>query len=366
MSNSIGLYIHIPFCKSKCPYCDFYSHSLGEAEYDIYTKSLADKIKLWSEKTDREVSSIYFGGGTPSVLGAERLSYLLNQIKQCFKIADNAEITTEVNPESGKTLDFDLLKCTGFNRISVGMQSADERELKAIGRIHTAKEAELTVRLAQKSGFENISLDLMMGIPFQTKESLKRSIDFCSDCGVKHISSYILKIEKGTAFDKAKRSLSLPDEDYQAELFLSAVEYLERLGFKQYEISNFAKEGFESRHNINYWKCGEYIGIGPSAHSFFNGERFYYGRNMDDFYCNRTVFDCKGGSREEYIMLALRLVSGLDFDEYKMKFGEALPNSTVKKIEKYADMGFMVLTDKSAHFTPKGFLVSNTIISDLL
>ena len=366
MSNTIGLYIHIPFCKSKCPYCDFFSGRATENDYDNYIKLLSDNICLWSAKTDKTVSSVYFGGGTPSILGAERLSKLLNKIKEDFTVAENAEITVEVNPDSGKTLDFDLLKLSGFNRISVGMQSAVEQELKALGRIHSINDAEVTVKRAQNAGINNISLDLMIGIPYQTIDSLKKSIDFCANCGITHISSYILKIESGTVFERIQDKLELPDEDSQAQLYLFAVDYLNKLGFEQYEISNFSKIGYESRHNINYWKCGEYIGIGPSAHSFFDGKRFYYSRNMDDFKNNKTYFDCFGGDKEEFIMLSLRLISGLNFKEYKERYNEDFPEEKIKIIRKYADMGYMVLKDDCAYFTPKGYLVSNAIISELI
>lgn len=366
MSNTIGLYIHIPFCKSKCPYCDFFSGRASENDYDDYVKVLTDNISLWGSKTDKTVSSIYFGGGTPSILGAERLSLLLNQIKESFTIDNNAEITVEVNPDSGKTLDFYLLKKTGINRISVGMQSAVDNELKELGRLHSANDAEITVKRAQKSGINNISLDLMLGIPCQTIESLKKSIDFCLSCGVTHISSYILKIESGTVFDRIQNKLKLPDEDSQAQLYLFAVDYLKKLGYEQYEISNFSKAGYESRHNINYWKCGEYIGIGPSAHSFFNGKRFYYSRNMEDFKNNKTCFDCLGGDKEEFIMLSLRLKSGLNFKEYTERYNEDFPEDKIKIIRKYASMDYMVLDDECAYFTPKGYLVSNVIISELI
>ncbi len=366
MNNTIGLYIHIPFCKNKCPYCDFFSGKASENDYDNYIKVLSDNIRIWSKKTDKTVSTVYFGGGTPSILGTERLSYLLSIIKEFFNIADDAEITVEVNPDSGKKLDFDLLKRTGFNRISVGMQSAVEKELKVLGRIHSANDAEITVKRAKEAGLDNISLDLMLGIPYQTIESLKKSIDFCANCGVTHISSYILKIESGTVFDRIQNKLELPDEESQAELYLFAVAYLKKLGFEQYEISNFAKAGYESRHNINYWKCGEYIGIGPSAHSFFDGKRFYYSRNMEDFIKNITYFDCYGGDKEEFIMLSLRLKSGLNFKEYKERYNEDFPEDKIKIIRKYASMDYMVLDDECAYFTPKGYLVSNVIISELI
>ena len=366
MSNSIGLYIHIPFCKSKCPYCDFYSSRANEEDYQHYIEVLQKKILLWGKKNEKAVKTIYFGGGTPSIIGAKRLCTLLNTIKDSFNVSSDAEITVEINPESGKNLDFDLLYKTGFNRLSIGLQSANQEELKALGRIHNSDDAKLTVERAKKSGFFNISLDLMMGIPNQTTESLKESINFCNSCGVTHISSYILKIEKGTHFDKIKNKLILPDEDYQAELYLNAVDELAKLGFEQYEISNFAKKGFESRHNINYWKCGEYIGIGPSAHSYFNDKRFYYNSSLADFENEEPVFDCEGGSKEEYIMLSLRLKNGLIFADFEKNFSEPVPQNILIKTKKYAQLGYMHFDNKRIAFTPKGFLVSNTILSDLI
>ncbi len=366
MSNSIGLYVHIPFCKSKCPYCDFYSMPVNEQVYDKYTATLCDKIISWSKSIKESVSTIYFGGGTPSILGESRLNKILDTIKKHFNLEKDAEITVEINPESGKDFDFKSLKDNGFNRISVGLQSANENELKLLGRIHTANEAKITVERARNAGIENISLDLMMGIPLQTIESLKKSIDFCNECKVTHISSYILKIEKGTKFDSIKDKLDLLDDDYQAELYLFAVDYLNSLGYEQYEISNFAKKGFESQHNTSYWKCKEYIGIGPSAHSFYRGKRFYYDRDLKNFKFSEPIIDCDGGDKEEFIMLSLRLKSGLNFKEYENKYNEPLPCRTIEKIKKYAKMGYMEIYENKACFTPKGYLVSNLILSELI
>ena len=366
MSDKLGLYVHIPFCKSKCPYCDFFSGRGNEEEYDRYMFELLCKIEYWSRKTDKKISSIYFGGGTPSVLGAERLCKILLKIKEVFAVDDEAEITTEINPETGKTIDFEMMKSSGFNRISVGFQTAVEQELKALGRIHTAEDARLTIKGAKAAGIENTSLDLMLGIPHQTIESLKYSIDFCAKCGVKHISSYILKLEEGTRFFDMRDRLNLADEDMQAELYLSAIDYLDRLGYKQYEISNFAFEGYESRHNSTYWKCDEYIGIGPSAYSFFGGKRFYYGRSFEDFYKNVIIDDGDGGDEDEFIMLSLRMKSGLNFAEFEKRFKKPLSPAILQKIKVYANAGFMELDESRVCFTPKGFLVSNAIISELI
>ncbi len=366
MKDLIGLYIHIPFCKSKCPYCDFYSEKGTEADFDSYTLLLIDKIRYWSKKSDKKVETIYFGGGTPSILGAVRLSKILCAIKNTFNVISDAEITVEINPDTGKTIDFSLLKESGFNRISIGMQTAISKELNILGRIHTSEEAKITVDRAKKAGLKNISLDLMMGIPLQSENSLKESIDFCKSCGVTHISSYILKIEEGTKFHSIKNQLTLPDEDKQAELYLFAVDYLDNIGYKQYEISNFALDGFESKHNIKYWKCEEYIGIGPSSHSFFNNKRFYYNRDMQDFENDHIQYDCDGGNADEYIMLSLRLKSGLNFDEFRARFGYNIKEVILKKTSIYRKMGYMEADDKKIYFTPKGFLVSNAIISELI
>lgn len=366
MSETFSLYIHIPFCKSKCPYCDFYSMTSNEREYDKYTDILIQKIKYWGNQTNKIVSTVYFGGGTPSVLGAERFCKIYNEIKNNFHFCKSVETTVEINPDTGKSIDFKMLRQCGINRISIGLQSAVDKEINILGRIHTPNDAKFTVERAKSAGIENISLDLMMGIPYQTEKSLKKSIDFCNECGVTHISSYILKVEKNTAFYKYKNQLFLPDEDKQADLYLYAVNYLDKLGFKQYEISNFAKKGFESKHNNNYWKCNEYIGIGPSAHSFFKGKRFYYGRSMNDFENNIIIDDGSGGDEEEFIMLSLRLSNGLNLNEFEKKFNRPLPYGFINKANLYAKNGFMNICIDSISFTPKGFLVSNAIISDLL
>ena len=366
MNNTIGLYIHIPFCKKKCAYCDFFSGASSKAERERYVLGVQDKIMYWGEKANEKVGSVYFGGGTPSVLGTEPLCGLLNSVKKAFNLADNAEITLEVNPESGQSLDFDKLRLTGFNRLSIGLQSSNQKELETLGRIHTAVEAALTVSRAQQAGFENISLDLMLAVPYQTKQSLKESIGFCADLGVTHISSYLLKIEEGTRFYSLKESLPLPDEDEQADIYLYAVEQLEKHGYHQYEISNFAKPSYESRHNTLYWKCGEYIGIGPSAHSFYNGRRFYYPRDMEKFYLGMTVDDGEGGGEDEFIMLALRLKSGLIFSEYEQKYGKPLSPAAMQTIKRFSQAGLMELKAESASLTPKGFLVSNAIIAEIV
>ena len=366
MTANIGLYIHIPFCKRKCAYCDFFSGTGDTAAYDRYERLLLQKTDLWGKQVSEPVGSIYFGGGTPSVMGADRLCRLLAKVKNAFQVAANAEVTLEVNPESGRSLAFDRLRTAGFNRVSVGLQSAISREIAVLERLHTPQDAALTVSRARAAGFDNISLDLMLGIPYQTKESLRQSIDFCAACGVQHISSYLLKIEKGTRFFTLQDTLPLPGEDMQADLYLEAVAYLEQLGYMQYEISNFSRPAFESRHNTLYWQCGEYIGIGPSAHSFYHGRRFYYPRDLRRFEADGWMDDGEGGGAEEYIMLALRLKTGLRFSAYRQRYGQPLSPAVLQKIRRYSKMGLMECDNDHARFTPQGFLVSNSILADIL
>lgn len=363
--NSIGLYIHIPFCEQKCPYCDFYSIS-DKNEYDKYTSSLIDIIEDYSIKYHREIDTIYFGGGTPSILGTKRLCAILDCVKNSFTISDGAEITVEVNPCSLNLLDFNKLRQAGFNRLSIGLQSAVESELKLLGRRHNADKAKETVQTAREADFNNISLDLMLCVPGQTKRSLTESVEFCKNCGVEHISAYILKIEENTPFYMIKDKLSLFDDDAQAQMYLHVVNELERLGYNQYEISNFSKKGYEGKHNLKYWRDEEYLGIGPSAHSYIDGKRFYYSRSIKDFYNNTTIFDGEGGSIEEYIMLALRLKEGLNLNKLTSKYNYIINDNFLKRIEKLKFENLVSFDGKVVSLTKNGFLVSNTIINYLV
>lgn len=366
MNNSIGIYIHIPYCRSKCPYCDFFSLRGNNDDYKSYVSVLKKSIEYWGEKCGKKADSIYFGGGTPSILGAELICEILDSVYKSFNIDNNAEITIEANPASGKFFDFHAVKSFGVNRVSLGLQSSDEKELKALGRIHSLSDAFNSIELIKSSGIDNISLDLMLGVPSQNMNSLKKSLDFCIDSGVNHISSYILKIEENTFYGKNRDKFSFPDDELTSDLYLFTVEYLDKNGFKQYEISNFAVPGYESRHNLKYWNLDDYIGIGPGAHSFLNGRRFYYERDMKSFKDNIIKDEGVGGNKEEFIMLQLRLKKGLDINKYKEAFGEELPKDFYIKAEKYIKSGFLNKSGNRLFFTAKGFLVSNSIITELL
>lgn len=362
----IGLYIHIPFCDGKCYYCNFYSVRRDSAAMDKYTEYLKQILTFWGERIDRPVATVYFGGGTPSLLGHERLIGILDTVKSCFDVLDDAEITVEVNPSSSVRLDFTALKNAGFNRLSIGLQSANDEELRLLGRRHSVDDVRHTVDTARKNGFDNISLDVMLAIPGQTIASLDRTLDFCAQTGAQHISAYILKVEEGTRFYHEREKLVLFDEDQQAVFYEHTVERLRELGYEQYEISNFAKDGCVSRHNLLYWHDEEYLGIGPSAHSFLDGRRFYYGSSFDAFYRNETVEEGDGGDREEFIMLALRLSEGLDFQRYRERFKEDISDTFLDAAEKLQKNGYVRITPSSLSLTTRGFLVSNAVIGYLL
>ena len=366
MSKNLGLYLHIPFCRSKCPYCDFFSMRASCEEYDNYVEILKDKIKYWSTKTDKIVDTIYFGGGTPSVLKAEQISDILYTIKNSFNCAEDIEITMEANPKSAIDFDFKTAHNAGLNRVSLGVQSANENELKTLGRIHSLTDVNNAVNNIKSSGIDNISLDLMLGIPEQTVDSLKNSIDFCVSLDVKHISTYILKIEENTIFYKKRDKYTFPDEDLTADLYLCTIDYLEKNGFNQYEISNFSKEGYESRHNLKYWNLHDYLGIGPAAHSFIDGERFYYERSIENFKNNVIVKDGVGGTPSEYIMLQMRLTKGLNLKKYKEVFGAMPDKDFFDRIEKYSKLRYINYDNEIVSFTKNGFLVSNNILADLI
>ena len=362
--NNLSLYIHIPFCEQKCPYCDFYS-LCDKNEFYNYVTNIVSKIEYYAKRYNREICTIYFGGGTPSVLGTQRICTILSAIYENFKVNEDAEITVEVNPCSSSELDFAMLKAAGVNRVSVGLQSAIENELKTLGRRHSAKDAQDTVQRIKESGINNISLDLMICVPSQTKDSLTESIKFCKDCNVTHISAYILKIEENTKFFKIKDSLELFDDDEQAELYIHTVEQLKKYGFEQYEISNFCKKGFEGKHNLRYWRDEEYLGIGPSAHSFVDGKRFYYDRNLKSFYDDITVSDGEGGDISEYIMLSLRLKEGLNLNNLQNKYGYKISRNFKERLNMLNSQGLIEIMDDNISLTTHGFLVSNSIINYL-
>lgn len=364
--ESIGLYLHIPFCRGKCPYCDFYSMRADAARMDTYTRALVRSMAEWAARTGRAADTLYLGGGTPSLLGGARLSSLVKAARAHYGLA-NAEITVECNPSDADGPLFETLARAGVNRISLGLQSAVEEERRTLGRRAGIGEAAECIRLAKKAGIENLSLDLMLGIPGQTADSLRRSIDFCAHSGVRHISAYLLKIEEGTLFDRRRDILALPDEDTVCDLYEQACDALAEAGFSQYEISNFAQPGFESRHNLKYWNAAEYLGLGASAHSFLEGKRFFYPRDTDAFLRGEApVPDGAGGSFAEYAMLRMRLTEGLRAEAVQQRFGHGIPAEMREAARRLEAYGVIHQDEESLRLTRKGFLLSNTVIARLL
>ena len=358
--KTLGLYIHIPFCKSKCAYCDFYSLARGEARMDDYVSALAAALRAAAPgASEHLVDSVYFGGGTPTYLGADRLAALLDVVTEQYRIAPDAEITTEANPESARDASaLRRLRGAGFNRISLGMQSADDAELRVVGRIHTAADVAAAVDAARAAGFDNLSLDLIYGLPAQTRERWLGNLDAALALRPEHLSCYGLKVEPGTPLWARRERAGLPDDDAQAEMYLAAVALLEARGYAQYEISNFARPGRESRHNLKYWTLGEYLGFGPGAHSDFGGRRFAVARDLDAFLAGRTVCseDAAITPREraaERVMLGLRTAEGLD---------AALLAGAEGVLRQCEAHGLAALRGGRWRLTPRGFLVSNAVI----
>lgn len=365
--NNIGIYIHIPFCASKCPYCDFYSFRSDEETRAKYTAAVIRELHSAAGKYGRTADTLYLGGGTPSLLGGDTLTDIIEAAKRDFCIDSGAEITVECNPHSLENGIFEKLKAAGVSRISLGLQSANDSERKRLGRRADRSEIESVIKSIKSAGIDNISLDVMLGIPDGNTDSLKSTLDFCISQDVNHISGYILKIEEGTPFEKLQETLSLPDDDAVSDMYLFMCDYLDSHGYKQYEISNFAKRGSESCHNLKYWNCEEYLGIGAAAHSFIDGKRFYYPRSAEGFINGISPeADGEGGDFGEYAMLRLRLTDGLDEGELEKKFGISIPDNMRKKAEKYTADGYLVSDGQGIRLTRKGFLVSNTIISELI
>ncbi len=363
--SPIGLYIHTPFCRSKCNYCDFYSFA-GCWDTEDYVNQAVTAMETLSKVYPRTADTIYFGGGTPPVLGEKGLSRLLEAARTLFHF-EQGEITCEVNPGKGYPVSVKALAKMGFNRLSVGLQSSNPKELEALGRKHTKDDVKELIYEAKTAGIENCSVDLMWGIPHQTVESALDSISFACDLELTHISAYLLKVEEGTPFGKMGEKLILPSEDTVCEMYETCCKVLEEKGYPRYEISNFAKQGMMSKHNMKYWNCEETLGIGPAAHSFMEGKRFYYPRDLQGFLQGNTpVEDGNGGDFTEYAMLQLRLREGLQQTRCRERFGHSIPTQMIKKAKPFVSYGLMEMDEKGLRFTLQGNLVSNTILAEIL
>jgi putative oxygen-independent coproporphyrinogen III oxidase len=400
MSSPFGLYIHLPFCESKCHYCNFASGVYPQSLVAPYLQALKREILnieaiaaqvgiLFEEITSSQVDTIYFGGGTPSFIAGEEILALMRLLQQVFQIAASPEVTIEVNPGS---VDFDKIDHyleAGINRVSIGMQTFQDDLLKRIGRSHRVKDALNTFELFRKRELANISVDVMAGLPGQTAADWQENLETVVRLGPEHVSTYMLEIHQNTQFGKMySRSSSgepqvdedgpaeqLPPEDLVERFYLDSIHYFEGQGYCQYEISNFAKPGYESRHNLKYWTGKPYLGLGCSAHSCFSGKRWENERSVGRYiqliqsqtHAIESHSDLSARERrEEAIFLGLRLISGLDLVQFRENFGTSFTERYRKPLEYLQEGELIELSADHLRLTPKGHLLSNEVFTELL
>ena len=372
VQNSLGLYLHVPFCLKKCHYCDFCSVANADIELrDRYVDALTSCIKSAADKAKGyEVDTLYIGGGTPTVLDVRQMERILGACFSAYSISDDAEISCECNPATGGEEYFSDIRKMGVNRLSIGLQSASDNELRALGRIHTYKDFVSTFDAARRAGFDNLSLDLMYGIPEQTAESFAGTLRKAVEIAPEHVSAYCLKVEDNTPFGKMGKGLVLPDDDKVSDMYELCCSYLADAGYNRYEISNFAKEGRESRHNLRYWKCKEYLGFGAAAHSYFEGERFAFAPNVSDFargeflVCEREKIE-DSERMLEYVMLGMRLSEGISASDFLLTFGKDIL-SAFPRFFQFIESGHVLHDGDRLAFTEKGVFVSSYILSEIL
>lgn len=375
---NLGLYLHIPFCRQKCYYCDFPSYSGMENLYEAYTAALCREIfGQGGIFTGQTVDSIYIGGGTPTVLDAAQLVKIIQTVYTYFTVAANAEVSIEANPGTVDSRKLNVLRDSGINRISFGVQSFNDQILRSIGRIHSEAEAVQAVQLARQAGFTNINIDLMYGLPGQSPEDAALSMDQAAALGSSHISAYGLKVEEGTPLVDllAVKRLTLPDEAEEESMYELTVRHLPELGYHRYEISNFSRPGAECCHNLKYWRFQPYIGLGAAAHSFFAEERY---ANVSDV---RQYIDCqvrgesavryrektgRDDAMAEYIFLALRTVQGLTVAEFNQYFQADFFACYHPTIQQLLRQKLIVLTDKTARLTKLGMKYGNIAFRSFL
>jgi len=376
-----GLYIHIPFCRRKCAYCDFVSFA-DRVDFLPYTAALITEMRLYSPLIkEKSFDTVFIGGGTPSLLPAGLISRIMDEARECFDIAEDAEITIECNPESMDEVKLNEYKAAGVNRLSIGMQSSDDKVLSAIGRIHDKAKFLSAYALAENAGFTNINIDIMHGLPLQSMESYLDSVRLAAELGAQHISSYSLILEEHTRLynEVVSGKITLPDEDDTADMQDAGIELLESLGYKRYEISNFAKAGFECRHNINYWNNGDYLGLGVNAHSALHIRdkwvRFRNYETIEEYV--KTLGENKLPLAEtqeveredemfECIMMGLRKIEGVCRAEFEAWFG-------IDPVEQFASAvsaatldGMMEVTEERIFLTRRGLDFQNEVLLNFM
>lgn len=360
---SLGLYVHIPYCLSKCRYCDFYSLGGSRQVPDAYIDAL---LAEWHRAKNTfhlgQPDTLYFGGGTPSLMSPAQAARLID----AFSPLSGAEITLEANPETVTPESLRAFRKAGVNRLSIGVQTARDDSLKRLGRPHTAQQARTALEAAHAAGFENLSGDIMMALPNYSRDEFDETMKLIAESGAVHISAYLLKIEEGTPFGLHPPA-GLPTEDESADFYLYAVDQLEKAGFAQYEISNFARPGYEGRHNLIYWNCENYLGLGPAAHSCIQNRRFYYANHLADFMHGQCTLKEEGVCDvSDYIILQLRLRSGLNLKKLKKLYGVVFSPRQMKFIEQCFCAGYAALQGDVLTLTPTGLIIQNSILCELL
>lgn len=371
-----GIYIHIPFCKTRCIYCDFFTKTNMDQK-DLYIESLCKELEFRADYLESElIETIYFGGGTPSQLEKDDFTSIFKSINSKFTIDRNAEITLEANPDDLSVTYLEMLHEIGINRLSMGVQSFDDNQLRFLKRRHTASKAIDAIKISQQIGFENVSIDLMYGLPKLDLPTWERSIEIAIELGVQHISSYHLIYEEGTKLYQLhqKGDIKSIDEELSLEMFSTMIERLNQAGFIHYEISNFGKENFFSRHNSSYWKGKKYLGVGPSAHSFNGNNRSWNISSISQYIegveknnlCLKTEALDKKERYNEFILTGMRTMWGIDTIVLESLFGKDLLLYCIKNINKYVTSGDVIINNTNYRISRKGIFISDLIMSDLM
>lgn len=369
----LELYVHIPFCVRKCQYCDFLSGPSDEETKDRYIEALLKEIRAAEHTEDYEIVSVFIGGGTPSALKAEAIASIMRTLQEQFFFCEDAEVTIEANPGTVDLEKLTIYRNVGINRLSLGLQSTDAEELKLLGRIHSYEEFLKSYEWARKAGFSNINIDLMFAIPGQTGEAWRQHLYQVAELNPEHISAYSLIIEEGTPF--AEQNLDLPDEDTEYQMYEDTAEILERYGYRQYEISNYAKQGYMCRHNAGYWQRREYLGFGLGASSLYRGMRFSNTRRMQEYLkesrnpdqIRKDVTVLSRNERiEEFMFLGFRMTEGISEKKFEENFDVRLMDVYGDILQKYEETGFVEHIETKWRLTRKGIHVSNHILADFL
>lgn len=372
-TSPLELYLHIPFCVKKCAYCDFLSAPGTKERQREYTQALRREIRADRKEKIRPVTSVFIGGGTPSILDEELMGGILEELRENFRLTPDSEVTMEANPGSLSASKLETYRKYGVNRLSLGLQSTRDEELAILGRIHSYDEFLESYHMAREAGFTNINVDLMFAIPEQTREGWRENLRKTAELKPEHISAYSLIVEEGTPF--AERKLNLPDEDTEYEMYEDTAAILGQYGYSQYEISNYAGEGFACRHNVGYWRRRDYLGFGLGASSFCGGVRYsntndleYYLKNSGDphkLQCNVEKLT-KNDSMAEFMFLGLRMTDGISKTEFADSFGVPIEKIYGKVLEKYTKLGLLEACDDRIFLSRRGIHVSNSVMAEFL